>query len=160
MDVEAVRAVDAQLTLLPGSMAFLVNNADAYEEREGKFFWTPLSVVYCDRNDRKGEVFRFTGCLDGGDGQLVEAELVGVVRLVRENQGVVWRNPLNGRLLLRFPGQDADKLLRNGWYIFRGAILPLLYHESYCFVETPEDQTRLQAQLMRQIHATYQGLVS
>jgi|GEM_PF-4891428 len=160
MKAEAIRDSKFELTLLPGAIAFLVNNADAYQEDGHLLDWQSLSVLYCDSHDRKGEVFRLHARFDRATdrGSFVSAEICGVVRLVQEGEMVAWRNPLDNRRLLQLR-DDAQMLLRNAWYLFRGAVVPMLYHETYRFVDSDADQHRFQAQVIHQIHAIYQEIL-
>lgn len=157
---EAICRNDFELTLLPGSIAFLVNNADAYEIHGGRFYWQALSVLYDDGN-RKGEVFNLHACYDGraDAGYFACAGINGILQLIRKNDRIVWRNPLDGKRLLSFPNDEPDKLLRNAWYVFRGAILPLLYVQSYRFASKQADAVVFQAQMLRQIATVYKDLL-
>lgn len=160
MGAEAIRDSKFELTLLPGAIAFLVNNADAYQRHQGQLHWQPLSVVYCDADDRKGEVFalhaRFDPTVERGC--FVSAEICGVLWLIQEGELVTWRNPIDGKQLLQFR-DEPQKLLRNAWYLFRGAIMPMLYHNTYRFMETEADRYRFQAQMIHQIQAVYRGTI-
>lgn len=150
---EPIESNEFQLTLVPGSLAFLMNNADAYEVDGGWYRWKPLTVLYCDSRDVKGEVFSFGASVDRrGNGWLDTAEIHHVVRLHRHYDSVVWRDPLNGRALTTLSDHHA---IINLWHIFRGAVLPMLYQNTYRFLDTPEDRWMFQAQVMRQVHVAF-----
>jgi len=147
-----------QLALTPGGIAFLVNNADAYEIVGDAVCWQPLTVLYCDGNDQKGEVFRFQASRDPNGVQLVMAEIAGCSRCIVCDDGVELRNPLTNHKLLRLRVGDPSGLVLNAWYVFRGAILPLLYQGEYQFMQSLPDRVRFQAQMLHQIRAAYQGV--
>lgn len=155
---EPVRDVNFQLTLTPGSIAFLVNNANAYEVVGDVAYWQPLTVLYCDPDDQKGEVFRFRAVHDRRGARLVMAEIANCYQCLACGPDVELRNPINDRKLLRVRTEDPNGLVLNAWYVFRGAILPLLYHDEYRFMQTMPDRVRFQAQMLHQIRAAYQGV--
>ena len=154
----AIREPDFKLVLVPGSIAFLVNNADAYEVVGDTVCWQPLTVLYCDDSDHKGEVFRFTAARDCNGVRLVMAEISGCCRCVTYGNVVEMRNPIDDRRLLTFRNPDPSGLILNSWYVFRGAILPMLYYRTYQFVHSAPDRVRFQAQMMHQIRVAYQGV--
>lgn len=154
----AIRDSEFKLVLVPGSIAFLVNNSDAYEVVGDTVCWQPLTVLYCDDDDHKGEVFRFAATHDCKGTRIMAAEITGCCRCVSYNDVVEMRNPLDNRRLLTFRTPDPPGLLLNSWYVFRGAILPMLYYRTYRFVHTAPDRVRFQAQMMHQIRVAYQGV--
>lgn len=159
MNAGAIRDRDFQLVLTAGSIAFLVNNADAFEVRGGVTYWQPLSVVYCDRNDQKGEVFGFLAMHDGTKGRLFQAEIHNCCCCVAHKKAVELQNAVTHRRLLRMPTDDPSGLVLNSWYVFRGAILPMLYHNEYTFMDSMPDRVRMQTQLLHQIRGAYQGVI-
>ena len=158
LHADAVRDANFELVLLPGSIAFLVNNSDGYEVVGDAVVWQPLTVLYCDDSDHKGEVFRFTARHDSEGTRLVLAEITGCCRCVTYNDVVEMRNPIDNRRLLTLRADDPTGLILNAWYVFRGAILPMLYYREYQFMRTLPDRVRFQAQLMHQIRVAYQGV--
>jgi hypothetical protein len=151
----AVRRQDP-ITLVPGDIVFLANNADGHELQGDCFTWRTLSVMYCDDNDQKGEVFCLSACYDNGRLYLDAAEINGVMRLSREHDLVVWRNPLDGRRLLTFRGQEPDTPLVNAWYLFRSVILPMLYQRTYRFVPAGADAVLFQERVLRLLRAAWE----
>lgn len=159
MRAGAIRDADFQLVLTPGTIAFLVNNADAYEVDGEAVVWQPLTVLYCDGNDRKGEVFRFRARRTAKRASIVASDICGCCQCVAAGDVVEMRNPIDGRRLLSMRTDDPAGLVLNSWYVFRGAILPLLYCGEYRFMHTLPDRVRFQAQLMHQIRVAYQGVM-
>jgi hypothetical protein len=156
----AVRDTDFQLVLTPGSIAFLVNNADAYCEDEcGSVVWQPLSVLYCDASDYKGEVFRLRARRTPKTVSIVESEICGCCQSVVVGDKVEMCSPFDGRRLLSVRTDDPAGVVLNSWYVFRGAVLPLLYHNEYAFMHVQPDRVRFQAQLLHQIRVAYQGVM-
>lgn len=155
LGAEPIESNSFELTLVPGSIAFLMNNADAYEVDGERLRWKPLTVLYCDARDVKGEVFGFGASVDRrGNGWLDSAEIHGVARLDRHYDAVVWRDPLTKRRLVTL--QDSRAII-NAWHIFRGAVLPMLYQNTYRFLTEPADRATFQAQVLRQIHVAFEG---
>lgn len=155
LGAEPIESNTFELTLVPGSLAFLMNNADAYEVDGEWLRWKPLTVLYCDARDVKGEVFGFGAAVDRrGSGWLDSAEIHGIVRLDRYYDSVTWRDPLNGRRLVTL--RDPRAII-NAWHIFRGAVLPMLYQNTYRFLTEPADRVMFQAQVLRQIHVAFEG---
>jgi len=158
--LEAVRDRDVDVSFTPGTIVAFINNAERFEYIDDLVHWNPLSVVYSDQHGNVGSVFS----LDSTFHPKVEtvefqkAEISGIVTLVREDGDVVWRDPLSEGILLRFPMQEADKVLMNSWYVFRGGVLPMLRDETFRFVE-PHEKRAFQAMMIRRIHQIYEGLV-
>lgn len=160
MGAEPICGNDFILTLLPGTVAFLMNDAESYTEVEGVVAWSPLKVVYCDDQDRNGVVFHVESRYDPARevAWFQTAEITNVVRLERIEQGKVrWIDPLQNLAMLTLE-DAADKLMRNAWYLFRGAVLPLCYQQTYRFHEHRTERIVMQANLIHQIRVLYEKM--
>lgn len=151
---------DSDFVMSPGSVVVLMNNADDYTEREGFVYWYPLTVIYSDIDGKSDTVFSLEASFDPRieTTYFQRASIKDVVDLVRQDDSVVWIDPISGKQFMQFPLEAADKVLMNAWYLFRGAILPMLLSETYRFVPSYERRA-FQRLIIRQIHELYEGLV-
>lgn len=144
-------------TMQPGSFAFLMNNAKDYDFIDGLVHWSPLSVVYTDRHTTTGTVFSLMATYDlkTETAQFQRAEITDVVVLLRRPMEVIWVDPHAGQVFKRFPLEDADKVLMNAWFLFKGAVLPMLMTLSYRFAP-PEEKFAFQRTMIRHITRLYE----
>lgn len=152
---------DIDFVMQPGMIVVLMNNADSFTYAEDLVRWCPLSVIYSDNKSNTGTVFSLTATFDPKieTTHFQKASISGVVDLVRRDDCVVWVEPNTGRRFKRFPLEAADKILMNAWYLFQGAILPMLFNESYRFVSEDAEKFAFQRVMIRQIHELYEGAV-
>lgn len=141
----------------PGSFAFLMNNAKDYQFINGLVHWSPLSVVYTDQSTTTGTVFSLTATYDlkTETAQFQRAEITDVVVLLRKETEVIWVDPHAGQVFKRFPLDDADKVLMNAWFLFKGAVLPMLLTLSYRFAPADE-KFAFQRTMIRHITRLYE----
>jgi len=158
--LEAVRDRDVDVSFCPGTTVAFINNAERFYYVNDLVHWNPLSVVYSDPHGAVGTVFSLESTFDPKveTVSFQKAEITGIVTLVRHGGDVVWRDPLSGQTMLQFSMQEADKVLMNSWYVFRGGVLPMLRDETFRFVE-PHEERAFQAMMIRRIHQIYEGLV-
>ncbi len=159
-DAGILRPVRKEIDFImrPGTMAFLMNQADNFRYVEEKILWHPLSVVYADRKGTTGTVFSLSASLDVKTETVhfQRAEISGVVVVARNKDDAVWIDPYSGKIFQHFPLDESDKVLMNAWYLFSGAVLPMLFTESYSFV--PENERfAFQQTMIRRINQLYQG---
>lgn len=156
--LKPVRA-DIDFMMMPGTIIALMNNADDFNHQDDIVFWHPLTVLYTDKNGSSDTVFSLEASFDPKTETVFfqKAVITGVVELVRRDDHVVWIDPLSGVEFQRFPLEAADKVLMNAWYLFRGAVLPMLFNESFRFVSGVE-QAVFQRVLIRQIHELYKDV--
>lgn len=150
----------AHITMGPGDLAFLMNNAEDPEVTPGNLVWHPLLVMYTDRDGLTDWVFRFTAKLPATAQEplLTSAEIFGVVKLVHGDGEVLWVDPVTDTVFLSFPMAESNKILSNAWFLFRGAILPMLYERSFTFPE-PIEARVFQANVVHKIVAVYKELL-
>lgn len=145
----------------PGTFAFLINNAANYVFHDGVVRWDPLSVIYTDKNRTTGTVFAMTADFDlkTETVRFQRAEITNIVILIRTPREVIWVDPHSKRVFQVFPLEESDKILLNSWFLFKGAILPMLMTVSYRFVP-PEEQFAFQRTMIRHINRLYEGQVA
>lgn len=153
---EPVRTNDQAIMLVPGDVVFMMTDAASCRKVGERVEWSPLSVKYCDALGRIGNVMWFDASLRDNACVIDAAIIAGVVCLEREGTSVIWRDGLSHRRLLTLPTLVA---LTNLWYLFRGAVLPMLFNGSYRFVSTPDDRAAFQANMLHQISTAYRGLL-
>jgi hypothetical protein len=147
-------------TMIPGSTVFLMNGAEDYTYENGLYTWNPLQVLYCDKSGHTDTVYTITASMEPQSQmvQLQRAELTNIAALIRDGGSVIWKDAYSGRVFIRYPDHEADKVLMNSWYLFRGAVLPMLEREMYRFVEDHE-RLAFQQTMIRHINMLYEGLV-
>ncbi len=148
-------------TMQPGLFAFLVNNAENYEFRDGIVHWMPLSVIYTDKYSNTGTVFSMSATFDlkTETARFQRAEITDVVVLLRTDVEVIWVDPYSRRVFQRFPLEEADKVLMNAWLLFRGAVLPMLMTLAYRFVP-PDEKFAFQRTMIHHINRLYEGQIA
>jgi len=156
---QPIRSRDFCLTLVPGDVAFLMNDAFSYRQIGDRIEWSPLSVMYRDQQDRLGRVFGLEASYQADMQPSLEvAEIDGVARIEREGSGVVWRDTVTHRRLLRFRIPNLP-MLTNVWHLFVGGVLPVIFQGGYRFVDRPSEQAAFQANMLHQITVAYRGLL-
>lgn len=143
-----------EVELNVGDIAFCVNHQHGWAIGD-TWFWQPLEVRYRDANDKEDAAFRLR-CCSAPDVHLTQAEIMGVVRLQLDDDGVAWHNPLDGRRLFRFKKDEPHKLLVNAWYLFRGSVLPMLYQQTYRFNQSATEAVLFQQIVIRQMRAAWE----
>ena len=151
---------DIDFVMVPGTTAFLMNNAQAFDYVDNLVYWIPLSVLYTDPEGSSGTVYSIQATLDPQTEIVTfqQATMNGIVDLIRRESNVVWKDPISGKTLITYPLEESDKILMNSWYLFRAGILPMLRNESYRFVPD-EEKFAFQQTMIRHINQLYQGLV-
>jgi len=142
----------------PGSILFLMNNAADFAFRGDLVYWSPLSVLYADRNHNCGTVYTMEASFNPRREivQFERTEITGVINIVRYHDHAAWKDPYSGNTFIRFPLEDSDKVLMNSWYLFRGAVFPMLEREVYRFVDESH-KFAFQQTMIRHINELYKG---
>lgn len=155
-NIEPVRT-NVPIMTSPGSITFLMNNANDYEAVEGGGVrWFPLTVLYRDDTGRIDEVFRYEGRSSHDGQQIVTTDIAGLLRLeLNERNAVSWRDPLSGRHIVSIANTETRDVMKNAWYIFRGGILPGLYDRSWRFSDDPAERRFRQALMLKRIATSY-----
>lgn len=159
-DLEPVR--DQQdVALFPRSLAVLVNNAERHRSWCGAIHWSPLTVVYMDEHNRSGDVYRLEAKFlpEIETVQFAVADLCGVLRLERQPDCAAWIDPMTSERLLTYPIDQSDRVLMHSWYLFQGAILPLLKQGSYQFVDGRPQRAAFQRNMIHHMAQVYREVV-
>ena len=152
---------NTEFVMTPGSVVFLMNNAEDFSNNDKRIYWQPLTVLYSDQKGRTGTVYEMKASLDrGSDNIRMEfASITGIVDIVRHEDYVAWFDPLSAREFIRYPMRDEDKVFMNSWYLFNGAVLPMIRKEVYRFVND-DQKFAFQQTMIRHISTPYRGLVN
>ncbi len=151
---------DVLLPTFPGTLMFLMNNANDFAFASDLVFWYPLSVLYQDSGGNTGTVYSIKASFNPRNShcQIERAEIHNVAAFVREEDHVAWEDAYSGSIFIRYPLHEADKVLMNSWYLFRGAVIPMLEREMYQFPQQHE-KFAFQQTMIRTIHKLYDEAV-
>jgi hypothetical protein len=159
-NLEPVRD-DRDFTMFPGSIVALVNGSSKPQTRNDVVAWKPLTVIHMDGTGTSGDVYRLEARFRP-DIELVEftvAEICGIFRLERRPDCAAWIDPLTHQKLLTYPADRADRVLMHSWYLFQGAILPLLRRGGYRFVEGQLARAAFQRSMIHHMAQVYREVV-
>lgn len=138
-----------------GDLTFHVNTRDGWAIGD-TWFWRPLVVLYRDHTETEDAAFAFR-CRGTPDVRLTRATVAGVFDLQDDGDGVAWFNPLDGKRLFRFRRDDPHKVLVNAWYLFRSAVLPMLYQRTYRFSRDATEAVVFQQLALRQLRGVWEN---
>lgn len=143
--------------MTPGTLLCLMNTASTFAYVDDRIWWTPISLIYCDLHKTVGTVFKMEASFDP---QLEavsfeRSRIYGVIDIARFGNEAVWRDPYTNNILMRFPQEQADKVLMNSWYLFQGAVLPMLERDMYRFVGEAQ-KFAFQQTMIRHINNLYE----